>query len=156
MPDARPDPGGSSDEGTSPAATVREILEDARRVAGSGSRLAARLEELGIGPPDTNRYSESAISNWIRGRTMPPADVLVAATLIAGHPLSRSLSVAEPNAAIRDLEAGAAQLQYQIDALRSAVIDLYGRLGFTMSNLDIDARAGTPPPTSSSRAASAS
>jgi hypothetical protein len=154
MPDSHPDPGISSDAAaTSPAATVREILDDARRVAGSGSRLAARLEELGIGPPDTNRYSESAISNWIRGRTMPPADVLVAATVIAGHPLSRSLSVAEPSGAIRNLEAGAAKLQYQVDALRAAVIDLYGRLGFAMPNLDSDLHADTPPP--SSRAASA-
>jgi hypothetical protein len=130
---------------------VREIMEDARRVAGSGSRLAARLEELGIGPPDTNRYSESAISNWIRGRTMPPADVLVAATVIAGHPLAWPVSLAESSGTIRALEDGTAQLQYQVDALRAAVIDLYGRLGYPMPNLDSDLPADSP---SSSRAAS--
>jgi hypothetical protein len=102
---------------SSPAEIVRELLEEARRVAGSGPRLAAQLEAMGIGPPDTNRYSESAISNWIRGRTMPPADVLVAASAIAAQP-------------------DAAQLQEQIDALRAAVIDLYGRLGYAMPNLD--------------------
>jgi hypothetical protein len=132
MSDATPDP----DTADEPAARVREILEDARRVAGSGSRLASRLEELGIGPPDTNRYSESAISNWIRGRTMPPADVLVAATVIAGQPIARPLSSGASAATIRDLEAGATRLQYEVDALRAAVIDLYGRLGYPMSNLD--------------------
>jgi transcriptional regulator with XRE-family HTH domain len=114
-------------DAASPAQTVREILEEARRVAGSGTRLAAQLEALGIGPPDTNRYSESAISNWIRGRTMPPADVLVAASQIAGHPFGRAADTGH---------AGMADLQAQVDALRAAVIDLYGRLGYQMPNLD--------------------
>jgi hypothetical protein len=116
-----------SGEAASPAQTVREILEEARRVAGSGTRLAAQLEALGIGPPDTNRYSESAISNWIRGRTMPPADVLVAASLIAGHPVGRAADTSY---------ADVAALQDQVDALRAAVIDLYGRLGYQMPSLD--------------------
>ena len=139
MPDATPSPEAPA-AATSPATTVREILEDARRVAGSGSRLAARLEELGIGPPDTNRYSESAISNWIRGRTMPPADVLVAATVIAGQPLTRALAVTESSGTVRDLEDSTAHLQYQVDALRAAVIDLYGRLGYPMPSFDSDVR----------------
>jgi hypothetical protein len=148
MSDSTHDPTtGSSEAAISPAATVREILEDARRVAGSGSRLATRLEELGIGPPDTNRYSESAISNWIRGRTMPPADVLVAATLIAGQPIARPLSVAEPSGTLRALEGGTVRLQYQVDALRAAVIDLYGRLGYPMPSFDSDA-SGDAQPTS--------
>jgi hypothetical protein len=113
--------------------------------------LAVRLEELGIGPPDTNRYSESAISNWIRGRTMPPADVLVAATIIAGQPLARPLSLAAPTDALRSLEEGVAKQQYEIDALRAAVIDLYGRLGYPMPNLDAPADAAAP----AGRAASA-
>src|SRR5262245_38106042 len=111
---------------SSPAEIVRELLEEARRVAGSGTRLAAQLETMGIGPPDTNRYSESAISNWIRGRTMPPADVLVAASQIAGQPVRLPLAAGQ---------ADGAQLQEQIDALRAAVIDIYGRLGFVAPNL---------------------
>jgi hypothetical protein len=119
-----------------PAVTVREILDEARRVAGSGARLAMRLQELGIAPTDTIRYSESAISNWIRGRTMPPADVLVAASRIAGLPLvaSRgSAAAAGHGLPSADLSAG---LQHQIDALRASVIDLYGRLGYPMPSLD--------------------
>jgi hypothetical protein len=125
----------AAEHGTSPAATVREILDEARRVAGSGSRLAARLEELGIGPPDTNRYSDSAISNWIRGRTMPPADVLVAATLIAGQPLARPQVVPTPDERLVRLEAEAELLQHQVDAMRAALIDLYGRLGYPLPDL---------------------
>jgi hypothetical protein len=124
-----------SDGGATPATTVREILEEARRIAGSGQRLAARLEELGIGPPDTNRYSESAVSNWIRGRTMPPADVLVAASLIAGHPLTRPGSTPEAAVVLHRLE-DLDRLQQQVDALRAAIIDLYGRLGFAMQDFD--------------------
>jgi len=121
------DPSAATEAESSPAEIVRELLEEARRVAGSGPRLAVQLEAMGIGPPDTNRYSESAISNWIRGRTMPPADVLVAASQIAGQPVGLPLAAAQ---------ADVAQLQEQIDALRAAVIDLYGRLGYTMPNLD--------------------
>jgi hypothetical protein len=146
MTDPGTDPSDSSDIESdalgSPAATVREILDEARRIAGSGPRLAARLEELGIGPPDTNRYSESAISNWIRGRTMPPADVLVAASLIAGKPLARPGSAAGAAVVLDRLE-DIEGLQQQVDALRAAVIDLYGRLGFPMPNLD-NARADSP------------
>src|SRR5262245_13963007 len=141
-PAANPSDGGQ-EASASPARTVREILDEARRVAGSGSRLAARLEELGIGPPDTNRYSESAISNWIRGRTMPPADVLVAASIIAGHPFSPSGRPADPPAVLHqpaDLDG----LQQQVDALRAAVIDIYGHLGFAMADLDLRKPAEGP------------
>lgn len=118
------------------AAMVREVMDEARRVAGSGSRLATRLEELGVGPPDTNRYSESAISNWIRGRTMPPADVLVAATIIAGRPMTWTTDEGEAGGPLQLLQDNAAKLQYEVDALRAAIIDLYGRLGYPMPNLD--------------------
>jgi hypothetical protein len=130
--------GASSDSPSSAAATVREILEEARRVTGSGARLAARLEELGIGPPDTNRYSESAVSNWIRGRTMPPADVLVAASSIAGYPLEHPTAGGQMDGRLQD----------QIDALKVAVITLYGLLGYTRPNLDAPAATDTPHPRS--------
>jgi hypothetical protein len=119
---------------------VRDILDEARRIAGSGPRLAARLQELGIGPAETNRYSESAISNWIRGRTMPPADVLVAATIIAGRPLVASTS-SDSHQGIHSLKSGT-DCQQQIDALRTAIIDLYGRLGYPMPSLDGSSEAG--------------
>src|SRR5262245_16267836 len=134
--DDRPPSAAAADVVPAPAVTVREILDEARRVAGSGSRLAARLQELGVGPSETITYSESAISNWVRGRTMPPADVLVAASLIAGQPLvvprSSASAVGHP---VPSAELGV-ELQRQLDALRAAVIDLFGRLGYPMPSLD--------------------
>jgi transcriptional regulator with XRE-family HTH domain len=127
--------GATADAAPELAVTVREIIEEARRVAGSGTRLAERLQELGIRPADTTRYSESAISNWIRGRTMPPADVLVAASLIAGLPLVTPRGAAAGEHGRQVLELGA-DLQAQVDALRAAIIDLYGRLGYPLPNLD--------------------
>ena len=135
---AQDDPisGLAPDDVGAPAATVREILDEARRVAGSGTRLAARLQELGIRPAETIRYSESAISNWIRGRTMPPADVLVAASLIAGLPLVAPRSSARAQGHSLQSAELAVEMQHQIDALRAAVIDLYGRLGYPMPSLE--------------------
>lgn len=83
---------------------------------------------------------------------MPPADVLVGATVIAGQPIARPLSSGAPAGTIRTLEADAVRLQYELDALRAAVIDLYGRLGYPMPNLDSGHHAEAPP---SPRAASA-
>src|SRR5262245_57764591 len=130
-----PSAGSTADAPAEPAVTVREIIEEARRVAGSGNRLAERLQELGIRPAETTRYSESAVSNWIRGRTMPPADVLVAATLVAGLPLVSPGRSGSGERSLQVLELGA-ELQSQVDALRAAIIDLYGRLGYPMPNLE--------------------
>jgi hypothetical protein len=66
---------------------------------------------------------------------MPPADVLVAAGLIAGLPLVAPGGSAAGEHSRQVLELGA-DLQSQVDALRAAVIDLYGRLGYPMPNLD--------------------
>jgi transcriptional regulator with XRE-family HTH domain len=137
----------------SPATTVRDVLETARRVAGSGPLLAARLEELGVGPPDTKRYSESAVSNWIRGRTMPPADVLVAAASIAGLSLDRRLLSRSDNhpSAPNDLSEAVTRLQGEVDALRADLIELYGRLGYAMPRHET-----TPSDDAATSAASAS
>jgi transcriptional regulator with XRE-family HTH domain len=69
--------------------TIRFVLGEARRVAGGASVLAARLRESGVGPE--HGYSESAISNWVNGRTMPPADVLLAAASLFGLPIDEVL-----------------------------------------------------------------
>lgn len=132
-----------------PAAAVRTILEEARRVAGGGPRFAARLEEVGVGPPETGRYSESAISNWIRGRTMPPADVLLAAALMAGisvddRLLVSSRSTAQPPSVVVDTNVLVAAMRAELDDLRSDVIDLYGRLGFPMPTHEKRAASKAP------------
>jgi hypothetical protein len=69
---------------------------------------------------------------------MPPADVLVAASSIAGYPLVRPAAGEAPDERLQD----------QIDALKAAVIDLYGRLGYARPSLDTAAAADTRHPRS--------
>lgn len=111
------------------AALIREILEEARRVVGSGSLFAERLHELGVGP-ENGRYSQSAVSNWIKGRTMPPADVVLAAARLAGISLDRHILLRE-NSSPEEPEwrATADNLQRQIDSLQAQIIEICGRLG---------------------------
>jgi transcriptional regulator with XRE-family HTH domain len=109
---------------------VKTIINEAKVVAGSGPMLAQRLEEIGVGPD--GRYSTSAVSNWINGRTMPPADVLLAAAQIAGLSLDEHLGMAVEQISDGEWASVAADMQEQIDALRAQVIELYGRLGQPM------------------------
>lgn len=71
---------------------MRNVLDGARRAAGGGAALAATLRQAGVGP-DAGAYSESAVSNWIKGRTRPPADVVLAAASLYGLSLDRSLGI---------------------------------------------------------------
>ncbi len=108
---------------------VKQIINEAKTVVGSGPVLAEQLERRGVGP-DTGRYSPSAVSNWINGRTMPPADVLLAAAQIAGVSLDERLGVAT-GVVESDWSSAVDELQEQVDALRAQVIELYGRTGQT-------------------------
>jgi transcriptional regulator with XRE-family HTH domain len=129
----------ASTPSTDAAAAVREILEEARRVVGTGPLFAARLHELGVGP-EKGQYSESAISNWINGRTMPPADVLLAAATIAGISLDARLlgrSTTHTPKQRPGWQGAVGRLQTQLDALRSDLIELYGRLGYPMPHHEL-------------------
>jgi transcriptional regulator with XRE-family HTH domain len=111
---------------------VQTVLEDARRSAGSGAALGAGLEDEGVGT-EGGRYSESAISNWIKGRTMPPADVLLAAAKLAGISLDERITGKPAEAGnTAELEAQIHELRRELDHLRADLIDLYGRMGFPM------------------------
>jgi transcriptional regulator with XRE-family HTH domain len=83
-------------------AVVREVLDQARRAAGGGAPLATALRASDVGP-DSGTYSESAVSNWIKGRARPPADVVLAAASLYGLSLDSRLGLApqatttEPN-----------------------------------------------------------
>ena len=114
--------------GNEATATIRDVIHRARQAIGSGARLAARLRELGIGPDEG--YSESAVSNWVQGRTMPPADVLLAAAGIAGISLGhQGHDSGAPEEATTDWRAIVEHLQAEVDELRTDVIHLYGQLG---------------------------
>jgi hypothetical protein len=70
---------------------ARDLLEEARRRAGGGSALATALCEAGVGP-ESGAYSESAVSNWIKGRTKPHANVLLAACSLYSLSIDRRLA----------------------------------------------------------------
>lgn len=74
-------------------AVVREVLDQARRAAGGGAPLAAALRAADVGP-ESGAYSESAVSNWIKGRARPPADVVLAAASLYGLSLDSRIGVA--------------------------------------------------------------
>jgi len=109
------------------ASLIREVMYRARQAMGSGTKLAARFKELGIGPDDG--YSESAISNWINGRAMPPADVLLTAAALARMSLGTNADATAPASAAEEWRVTVEQLQGQVDALRTDVLHLYGQLG---------------------------
>lgn len=122
---------------------VREVVEEARRRAGSGPALAGLLEETGVGP-ESGRYSESGISNWVQGRTMPPADVLLAAASVGRVSLDSKLRAAEAAPGTgpdepRDL-VDVNQLAREVQDLRRQ----YGRLEAIL--IDLHSRTGQPYP----------
>lgn len=121
------------DDDATTAQLVREILEEARRAVGGGPSFAARLSEHGVGP-ETGHYSQSAVSNWIKGRTMPPADVLLAAAQIAGISLDDRLAItATTSRSEEDWQTAVDDLQAQIDGLRAEMLNLAARLGHPLS-----------------------
>ena len=117
-------------------AVITDVLSEARRVAGPASLLAERLAELGLHGDRGAPYSESAISNWITGRTMPPADVLLAASSIAGISLDQRLGTLEaPRAdkqrAANEFENELRELRRQVALLQTQLMNLYARTGHT-------------------------
>ncbi len=119
------------------AQLVQEIVEEARRTAGSGPALAALLEDAGVGP-EAGRYSESGISNWIKGRTMPPGDVLLATASVGHISLDQKLTQADAAAEDRSESTEITQLRQELEDLRrqhgrleALLIDLYSRTGQT-------------------------
>ena len=87
-----------------PAATARLATSAHGRV----EQGLPELEAQGVGT-ESGRYSESAISNWIKGRTMPPADVLLAAAKLAGISVDEKITGQTPTSA--DVRAAALDLE---------------------------------------------
>ncbi|MDH4076438.1 MAG: helix-turn-helix domain-containing protein [Acidimicrobiia bacterium] len=114
-------------DGTEIPSVIRNTMAQARQACGSGSKFAARLKEFGVGPDDG--YSESAISNWINGRVMPPADVLLAAAAIAGVPFPSGAKEPQTQAEIeQEWRMLIRLLQSQVDELRIEVRQLSGQV----------------------------
>lgn len=120
-------------------AIVGELVDDARRAAGNGEALAQQLEALGVRGDRGSRYSMSAISNWVKGRTMPPADVLLAVSVTSGQSLDAKLHqhLGGTQASSTDDLDG---LRAEVARLQAEMIHLYGQVGQTY---DRDSAAGT-------------
>jgi transcriptional regulator with XRE-family HTH domain len=122
-----------TDEGVTPTdwpKMVSDVLAEARRHAGNGPLLAEELHRLGVGPD--GRYSESAISNWIKGRAMPPADVLLAAAALGAISLDDRLGAPQPEADEMPVDALAEdvrRLNRQLAQMQARVMHLYSRMG---------------------------
>jgi hypothetical protein len=56
-----------------------QAMQEAKERAGKAAVLVARMEPL-----VNRRYDEDSVSAWIRGRTVPPADALLAAAKVTG------------------------------------------------------------------------
>jgi len=110
-------------------ALVRRVVVAGRAAAGSGTQFAAQLQRLGISK-DGQPYSESAISNWINGRTMPPADVLLAAARLADISIDAGLAAEATDPGSGPKSDDLQELRRDLDSFRTTLIDLYGRLGF--------------------------
>ena len=125
---------------------VSDVLIEARRRAGNGSLLAEELHRLGVGPE--GRYSESAVSNWVKGRAMPPADVLLAAATIGGISLDSKLG--DPTADLSEASAPAVdQLTEEVRRLsrlmaqmQGQLMHLYGRMGEAYPHDEADPQTG--------------
>ena len=115
---------------------VRQVVDEARRNAGSGPALARELQKVGAAP-ESGRYSESAISNWSKGRAMPPSDVLLAAAFITGISIDAKLAQSTTeetenglaDSAIQELRNQIADLQQKYGRLQALLMDLYARTG---------------------------
>lgn len=97
---------------------VRELLDQARRAAGGGGPLALALRSANVAP-ESGTYSESAVSNWIKGRARPPADVVLAAASLYGLSLDARLGLAHDTAATQPNDV--AELRAAVHRLESLV-----------------------------------
>lgn len=111
-------------------AVVSAVVERARNSAGNAEALSAQLQDIGIGGENGARYSVSAISNWVQGRTMPPGDVLLAVAFAGNESLDDQLFGTTTKPA-----AGAApqgeddELRTEVARLQAEIMHLYSRIG---------------------------
>ncbi|MEM9655862.1 MAG: hypothetical protein AAGA65_27500 [Actinomycetota bacterium] len=107
-------------------AIVGKFIDEGRRTVGNGEALAQELEKLGVGG-DKGRYSMSAISNWVKGRTMPPADVLLAVAMVSNQSLDGLVPGRTAGAAGEGEDVG--QLKTELARLQAEMMHLYSRVG---------------------------
>lgn len=106
---------------------VQEVATRARDTAGSAPKLANELAQIGFSG-EKGPYSESGISNWIQGRTTPPADVFLGLLHLAAIPLNETLGI-KVGVEINE------PLRHELDVVRSMVTNLYQHIGLEMPDM---------------------
>jgi hypothetical protein len=107
---------------------TRRVVKQAREATGSASKLALELDRMGINGDNDRPYSDSAISNWTKGRTRMPGDVLLGLAYLSGTSLDEIVG-------IRGEAESAKSLRQGIDEIRGMVADLYLHLGLEMPDV---------------------
>lgn len=82
------------EEGAKIRGVIKEVIASARQEAGGDALdLVSRLKEMGIksGRNAAGDYSPSIVSKWLKGRVVPPADVVLAAAIIGRFNLDDAL-----------------------------------------------------------------
>jgi transcriptional regulator with XRE-family HTH domain len=72
------------------AQLAEQVMQEAKGRAKKASVLVARLE-----PVLRRRYDEDSVSAWVTGRTVPPADALLAAAKVSGISIDEYLQSEE-------------------------------------------------------------
>jgi transcriptional regulator with XRE-family HTH domain len=91
-----------------------QAMREAKSRAAKASVLVVRMEPL-VG----RRYDEDSVSAWIRGRTVPPADALLAAAKVTGVSIDEYLQADE--GAADGLNERLGQQAYEIENLSQQV-----------------------------------
>jgi transcriptional regulator with XRE-family HTH domain len=103
---------------------VRAMRRAKERAVRAGI-LVARME-----PYVGRRYDEDSVSAWINGRTVPPADALLAAAKAMNVSLDRELGLGEPPTdEIGQVVAEIASLRRELESVEDNLISLYSRVG---------------------------
>lgn len=102
-----------------PNEASRQIIAEARRRAGRAVELAAQLAQMGILGPGGQPYSEASISSWIKGRSHPPAFVVLAAAKAYEISIDALLGMSRDRASERrfsELSAQVMKIRERVDA----------------------------------------
>lgn len=102
-------------------AQVSDTIDRARRRAGSNGALAEALAGAGIRAPGGGPYTDSAVSSWAKGKSAPPARVLLAAMHVTG------VTVPTGSDAFPDLASAVTEIRADVRALTDRVDALAAR-----------------------------
>ena len=107
-------------------AVVSDVVAAARKKVGGSEALSVRLLELGVKSERGDRYSVSAVSNWVQGRTMPPADVFLAVADVGDQSIDSAVGAVDQDLVVDELRSTVARLQAEMANLHTQLDIPYG------------------------------